>query len=182
MTKYEDYKPLVSDKLLAEGVHYRAMVWDDIGAIARISAEREGTDVGTHVERISAEFTRETGADERQLLIAVKESEVIGFGRIRKVGPDESSRAYPSPEGWYLLGLIVCGQYRRMGVGRALSLARFDWLRSRGVSQVFSFFSAENRTSIDFHKSLGFDVVQEGSGFLHVGFDCGKGYLARKRL
>ncbi len=59
-------------------------------------------------------------------------------------------------------------------------------LRVERVSEVskeiFYVVNARNEVSILMHKKLGFEIIDEGLGFLKVTFTGGMGYLCRKCL
>ncbi|MBI2395489.1 MAG: GNAT family N-acetyltransferase [Deltaproteobacteria bacterium] len=179
-TTYEEYRPRLARAERATDVEVRLAGRDDIERIAALSAERSGRDVGASVSRVTSEL--DGGGGGHAIMVAVRHAQVVGFGRIRNVGPDEAARHHPAPAGWYMLGLVVDRHLRRMGIGTGLSLARFAWLKERGAMEAHSLVSSQNPTSIDFHASLGFEVVRVGPGFLDVSFDCGKGYLMRRCL
>lgn len=188
MSKYEPYEPDVAGKpdivgkAIAAGVTYRLAALADAGTIAALTVEREGGRFPTFLFTVNKQLKDNGLGEDFALFVAVKDNEVIGFGRVAKHDPEKSPSPYPSPAGWYLLGMIVRKDFRRMGIGSGLVRARFDWLKSKDVSEVYSMVSSENRTSIDLHTSLGFRIVQEGAGFCSVTFDCGKGYLLCKEL
>jgi ribosomal protein S18 acetylase RimI-like enzyme len=61
----------------------------------------------------------------------------------------------PIPEGWYLRGVVVLPQFRRLGVARFLTEARLRWLNSR-TSEVFCFLDSEEKATLSMYESLGF--------------------------
>lgn len=65
---------------------------------------------------------------------------------------------------------------RRRGIGRALTLARLEWIAARG-EKAYYFANEMNRASIDLHAAVGF--VELTRDFQHPGaqFSGGSGIL-----
>ena len=67
-----------------------------------------------------------------------------------RAGPDSSA-----PAGWYLLGVIVHPDFRRRGVGLALTRSRLEWIAGHS-DRAYYFANVRNLVSIEMHRKLGF--------------------------
>lgn len=153
----------------------------DVDALGRISADREGGDAPTH----SAVFRRAIegdGAGRTSLtLVAEAEDDIIGFGKVRYLSGARVDDRSGSPEGWYLTGVVVDPRFRRRGVGSRLTEARLQWISERGRF-AYCFSNARNSVSIMLHRRFGFVEVARGSEFAGVSFVGGEGVLFRADL
>jgi ribosomal protein S18 acetylase RimI-like enzyme len=129
----------------------------DIDAIARISAERQGTEPEDGYERIAHEIDSFEAGGQWAVFVAEVESQVVGYGRVRHTGPDPEDDP-PIPEGWHLVGVVVSPQARRRGIAHALIATRLDWLRER-ADETWYFVNRRNRASIALHDAFGFELV-----------------------
>lgn len=119
-----------------------------------------GSDPEATRERLAHDFAVRVPAGETFLVLAEVAEGVVGVARASRVerpfsGPDRI------PTGWYLLGVKVADGWRRLGVGRALTKRRLEWLDKR-TGVVFYTTVAGNRASIALHRSFGFEQVAEG--------------------
>ena len=148
----------------------------DVEALGRISADREGGDAQAH----SAAFRRsleDGGAGHRRLtLVAELERDVIGFGKVRYLSEEHGAGVGASPEGWYLTGVVVDPRFRRRGVGCRLTGERLRWIAERSDAAYY-FANARNRVSIALHESFGFTEIGRGAEFAGVSFVGGEGVL-----
>jgi ribosomal protein S18 acetylase RimI-like enzyme len=120
---------------------------------------------------------------ERLLLVAATDAqEIVGYGRVSRVAHQADARPDVAPEGWYLIGLIVDEAWRQRGVGRALTVARLEWLRERAADGVWCFTGARNAASIALHEALGFREVTRDFSFPGATFEGGVGVLLRLDL
>jgi ribosomal protein S18 acetylase RimI-like enzyme len=163
---------------LLDQVTIRPAQVDDMGAVGRISAEREGGDALEH----SAGFRRslDDGGFGRthMVLVAEFEGEIIGFGKARCLGKEHGTGDGKSPRGWYLTGVVVDPRFRRLGVGSQLTVERLRWIADRsGV--VYYFANVRNRVSIALHERFGFAEVARGAEFAGERFTGGEGVLFR---
>ena len=106
--------------------------------------------------------------------------EVIGYGRVRFFEPDPDAPVDTAPRGYYLMGIFVLSDYRRAGVGTALTRARLDWITQRG-DEAWCFANARNTVSIELHEQLGFEEFTRSFSFPGITFDGGEGILFRFR-
>jgi ribosomal protein S18 acetylase RimI-like enzyme len=120
---------------------------------------------------------------ERLLLVATTDSEgVVGYGRASRVVHPADARPDIAPAGWYLIGLIVDPAWRQRGIGRALTVARIEWLRQQAAEEVWCFTGARNAASIALHEALGFREVTRDFSFPGATFAGGVGVLLRLDL
>jgi ribosomal protein S18 acetylase RimI-like enzyme len=121
-------------------------------------------------------------ADPQQLLhVAEDAGRIVGYARSTYWTPPADPPPNTAPPGWYLLGLVVTPEYRRRGVGRALTIARLDAIAAR-ASEVWYFANARNQSSLDLHTDLGFAEVTRDFWFPGLTFDGGVGILVRASL
>jgi ribosomal protein S18 acetylase RimI-like enzyme len=157
----------------ADGLVIRAAAPPDLAILAAIAAEREGEPVALWEERF-ARFHGSPG--DRALLVAALEGQPIGYGKTGHFTPEAGSPANVAPAGWYLSGLIVAPEFRRRGVGLALTRARLAWVAERHP-RAYYFANARNQVTIDLHRQLGFVEITRDFVFPHVEFEGGIGIL-----
>lgn len=118
---------------------------------------------------------------QRMLHVADDAGRIAGYACCTYWARPPDAPANAAPSGWYLLGLVVAPEYRRRGLGRALTVARLRALSSR-TSEVWYFANARNQSSLDLHATLGFVEVTRDFWFPELTFDGGEGVLARASL
>jgi GNAT superfamily N-acetyltransferase len=111
---------------------------------------------------------------DRALFVARVDGIVGGYSRVERWTAAADAPATTAPDGWYLMGLLVDPAHRRAGIGRALTVARLDWLRTR-TDRVWYFANARNTPSLALHASLGFREVSRTLTFPGVHFAGGVG-------
>ncbi|MEV8150224.1 GNAT family N-acetyltransferase [Arthrobacter sp. NPDC080073] len=109
---------------------------------------------------------------DRFILVAVAQGEVIGVAKTHF----HSNPADSSPAGHYLGGVVVAPEFRRRGVGSALTQARLEWIWSRASSAHY-FANEHNTASIRMHEALGFRPVARFSEIRGVTADDGRSKL-----
>jgi GNAT superfamily N-acetyltransferase len=82
------------------------------------------------------------------------------------------------PAGLYLVGLVVAADRRRLGVGRAITVASTAWALER-EPEVWYFANARNRASLDLHTELGYEEVTRDFEVPGLTFAGGVGVLCR---
>jgi ribosomal protein S18 acetylase RimI-like enzyme len=123
----------------------------------------------------------ESESDDRLLVVAEREGAMIGYGRVLRFVPDSGAPADIAPTGYYLMGLAVHPDHRRVGVGAALTQARIDWI-SEHSDAAWYFANARNSASIALHEPFGFREVTRSFFYPRVDFDRGEGILFRVGL
>lgn len=109
---------------------------------------------------------------DRLVLIAKVEGKVIGVAKTHlHAEPDGDV-----PAGHYLGGIVVTPEYRRRGMGTALTKKRLDWIWS--VSQTAYYFAnGHNTASIRMHERFGFRELGRFSSIRGVTADGGRSKL-----
>jgi ribosomal protein S18 acetylase RimI-like enzyme len=120
-------------------------------------------------------------ASEQHLSVAEAGGVVVGYGRAMLFLPAADGPADSAPPGYYLTGMFVRPDHRRMGVGTALTQARLAWI-SLHEDKAWYFANAGNLGSIELHRRLGFREVTRDFSFPGVTFDGGVGVLFRAVL
>lgn len=136
-----------------------------------------------HLDRATWEvsLTASVTDPDRMLHVADDAGRIAGYARTTYWERPADAPPNAAPTGWYLIGLVVSPDYRRRGVGRALTDARLAAVAAR-ASEVWYFANALNRSSLDLHTGLGFEEVTRDFWFPGLTFDGGEGVLARARL
>ena len=93
------------------------------------------------------------------VFVAVNGGEVIGYihGAVYNV-------LYADPM-VNVLGIAVCEQYRRMGVGRALLDALENWALENGISSMRLTSGAERTSAHEFYKKCGYVLKKSQLNF-----------------
>lgn len=109
-------------------------------------------------------------------MVASLAERVIGYGKVDRFVPAAEAPAHTAPAGWYLSGVVVMPEWRRRGIGRALTGSRLDWIAERDT-RAYYFANQRNRVSIDLHRSLGFVELTRDFHHPHARFAGGVGVL-----
>lgn len=110
----------------------------------------------------------------RHTVIATSAGEAIGWATTHYWDYTDE----PAPAGHYLGGITVHPDWRRRGVGTALTAARIDWIFSR-AAEVWYIVNIRNRASIELHHKWGFEEIARAPGFHTTTFTGGIGLLMR---
>ena len=163
------------------GLVVRRAFESDLEELARLAQERnngEHEDWRAHFEhqRVLEEQSREA-----ILRVASLGDRILGYGKANYFAPPETSPENVAPEGWYLTGVVVRPEFRRRGVGAALTLARLQQI-SQLANHAFYFANAQNRVSIELHRPFGFVEQTRDFWYPKVEFTGGVGVLYRCEL
>lgn len=134
--------------------------------IAALYSAREGVaaEVGTTwTQRVLSRM-----GESSFLVVAESGGRVVGYGLVAWLEPETT------PEGFYLLGVVVDPSFGRKGIGHAMTRMRMDWIRER-ADQAFYFANVANEATIDLHEQFGFREVRRQSEIAGVTFDGGTG-------
>jgi GNAT superfamily N-acetyltransferase len=184
MPKFSEFDPRPNVKPpldASEGFEVREAVAEDIPALARIAAERDGGDIESHERAFRSLLDERAGEGRAFLLAATLAGTPIAFGKARYFVPPAESPPNIAPEGWYLAGLVVTPRFRRRGVGARLTRARLNWLEARAPF-VYSFASALNLASVALHERSGLREVTRDFVHPSAQFTGGVGILFRADL
>jgi len=154
---------------------------EDVGALGRLAADREGGDALTHGVAFKRAIEDDGSGRTSLVLVAELEDDIIGFGKVRYLGKEHGADASESPEGWYLTGVVVDPQFRRRGVGSRLTSERLQWIAERS-QLAYYFANVKNRVSTALHERFGFVEIARGPEFAGVSFAGGEGMLFQADL
>lgn len=145
----------------------------DLVACGALVARREGWDAEAVTQRL-----RNVAAESGQLvMVAERGGDIVGYAKAGYLTP-VADGGRDAPDGWYLSGIVVAPEYRRRGIGRALTQARCEWVWER-EDAVHYVVASGNRASLELHESLGFREVTRDFVLPGVVFGSGTGLLCR---
>ncbi len=152
----------------------RPLASTDIKAVTELTVSCTGCE--RDVEE--AMFTRAvTGTGSKGIhLVAIVRGQLIGWSRASLFEAPSDAPSNVAPNGWYLLGLAVHPEFRRRGVGAALTDARLGWISERSA-MAWYFTDETNEASIRLHRSRGFRYVASNFWFPGTNFHRGSGTL-----
>lgn len=173
MSLFAEYAPGGAPLPRVHGLVVREARPDDVDAVAALGALRNGGSLDTWRARVA----RQVGRRKRQrLFVAETAGRVIGYAWVKHV-----RGATGAPDGWYLLGIVVDPEWRRRGVGTALTRARLAFIAER-AGEAFYAANAQNAASVDLHAPFGFVEQSRDFALPRVSFDGGQGVLFRAKL
>jgi aminoglycoside 6'-N-acetyltransferase I len=109
---------------------------------------------------------------DRIILVSEADGVVVGWAKTHHY----LGASGAAPAGHYLGGVSVLTDFRRRGIGDALTLARLDWIWDR-ASDCWFIANARNVASVALHERFGFEEVARASEFHGTTFDGGEGIL-----
>lgn len=169
---FETYQPDAHGVPL-DDVVVRVATGEDLAQCGELVARREGSDAGAATARLRHIHAR----DDQVVLVATLHGQVVGYATAGRLTP-VADGGRDAPDGWYLNGVVVAPEYRRRGIGRALTQARCDWVWQRAEA-IHYVVSHANRASLDLHESLGFRELTRDFALPGVNFSSGDGVLFR---
>jgi len=154
-------------------VNIRTAELTDCAAMAEIVADREGSN--DNYDRIFALWQNRIAAknqSQNQIYIASlvnnldHTEKIVGFSNVEYVDlnektDEETGELFTAPSGWYLLGLTVHSDYRRLGIATQLTQARIEWAQKHGADSIRYYTNPYNLTSMAFHAELGFQRIEK---------------------
>lgn len=156
-----------------EGVVVRVATADDLVGCGELVARREGTDADAVTERLRTVHA----LDDQLVMVAELGDQIVGYAKAAHLTP-VANGGRNAPDGWYLSGIVVAPEYRRRGIGRALTTARCAWVFQR-ADAVHYVVSDANPSSMALHASLGFREVTRDFALPGVVFGSSAGILYR---
>lgn len=165
-------------------IHTRIAKIEDINRIAEITHEFDQQSLDGYInafkKQVEQNFEKESCA---YIFVALIDNFIVGHGKLLNYKKDRLDVDYPSPEGWYLNGIIVDPKFRRLGVAKALLHFREQFaVEKNDINDLFSIVAADNIPSIQYHQKLGLKEVRRAPGFLKIKLHCGEGILFHKML
>lgn len=179
MKRDEPFDSSYKSAAAPEGLVFRLANRQDCHAISTLMAERNPSQSFAEVEAsTNREIDRVESGVSYKLYVAELNGEVVGLCRFyHSEGLPPSKKIYPSPEGWYGMGILVSPKFRRQNIANFLSSKRVEVLKSLGVKEFYSIVDASNLTSMKMHKEFGYVEVERAPGFMQVSFNGGIGCL-----
>ncbi|HOC13311.1 MAG TPA: GNAT family N-acetyltransferase [Propionicimonas sp.] len=133
---------------------------EQIARCVEIVLQREGG----HSDAWRSRLEKAPTAPDQVTLVALVETQVVGYGSARRLTPRTLKPDAAVPDGWYLTGVIVDRPSRRRGVASRLTEARLRWLSGR-TGRVWYFVSDRIRPPSIRTPGLGSDWWPGISGF-----------------
>ena len=128
----------------------------DADGVAALVAESGGGTAAEHRAGFLGEL--EAALVDNLVVVAEARGRIVGFGRARRFEHPPEPPPGLAPGGWYLLGVRVAEDWRRRGVGAALTRERLAWI-ARRADEAFYFTAASNHASAALHARFGFVEV-----------------------
>jgi GNAT superfamily N-acetyltransferase len=138
-----------------EAFGVRAATTGDAEAIARVWLTRHEGRIEDATRLIAGEIEMVAHGAGRLVCVAVRDEEIVAYGRARLWQPEEVAGYRACPAGWWLSGTLVLSPFRRRGIGAALVRARLQALSPPVHSKV----DVANGVSRAWHASNGFEEV-----------------------
>lgn len=161
---------------------FRLAEFRDREAIVELTSERNpGMAMPDIINTTERELKTLESDPTYRLYVADLAGEIVGFCRFYdSAGLPIHKKVFPSPSGWYAMGIVVAPSWRRQGIARFLSQARLRSLKEYGATEMYSVVDGNNQASIQMHLAFGFDEIGKAPGFLLIKFESGVGILFRK--
>ena len=175
---FSEYGPRpVGDRPVADWT-LRAARAEDLDALSSLVADREGGSAADQPGRFAGELDRIAGAASRGLWVAERPMGIVAFARAALWEPAAPVPGDSAPAGWYLGGVVVHPDHRRLGIAADLTRARLAWLAPI-AAECFFVVNVMNRASIDLHEPFGFHEIARGPELTGIRFTGGMGVLFR---
>lgn len=154
-------------------LYLRQAVFEDYIEAAKIMTDREGEEANhdKNLEYFKKYFGKRSEVSEYFMACIVDRNDpdsiekVIGYSHLEYCDFNlEKYKIYKNhntPSGWYLLGLGVYPEYRRLGIGTKLTEIRMQWAKEHSdENKVYFYTNPKNITSQEFHKEMGFKKIK----------------------
>lgn len=181
MKQNEPFNPSVSSSTAPKGLIFRLATSLDRTSIAKLMSERNPTtDPNEIMAGTDKEISLNSFESSYRIFVAELNGCVVGLCRYyHSDGLPTDKIIYPSPAGWYAMGILVDSEFRRQGIARFLFHNRMKYMHAHGITSMYSLVDCENLTSKRMHESFGFEELERAPGFLHIRFESGQGILYR---
>ena len=183
MSLFAEYSPNYpqKNKLPLPNLIVRLAEESDVLQLASLAFSRNGGSLEEYQLKFEKEISNIDDQAKNMLIVAEIHNKIIGFARAKYFTPPENSPKNIAPEGWYLSGIIIHPDHRRMGIASQLTKKRLQWLSDK-TPHVFYFANAKNTPSIDLHEKFGFHEITRDFIYPGVTFEGGIGILFRADL
>jgi aminoglycoside 6'-N-acetyltransferase I len=143
--------------------------------VAEVGDADRMVEVSLAARGVAGADPRDAIADANRLvLVAEVNDEIVGWAKTHHYRGASGS----APGGHYLGGVNVHPDFRRRGIGAALTRARLGWIWDRAPDAWFE-TNARNAASIALHAQFGFTEVIRAGEFHGTTFEGGVGILFR---
>ncbi|GLZ81690.1 hypothetical protein Afil01_64970 [Actinorhabdospora filicis] len=150
----------------------------DYFACAKLISGHEDGDVRQWLDRTR----RHAHGPRNALLVAESATDgIVAYGRVTWFPQPRYPGLDAAPEGYYLGGLIVADDHRRMGIGQRLTLARMRFIQRRS-GDAWYLVNQTNAASILLHERLGFHEATRKFTFPGVSFEAPGGLVGHRRF
>jgi ribosomal protein S18 acetylase RimI-like enzyme len=151
----------------------------DVGELALLRQRRDGGVLPELRSRFARALARPS--ETALLVVGLIDDQACGYGLAGRFEPPPDAPSDHAPAGWYLRGLLVRPETRRLGLGAELTRWRLEWLRQR-TDAAYYFANSANLASIALHARFGFEEVSRDFWYPDVSFTGGQGVLFRTDL
>ncbi len=184
--RYATFNPEHKSDALPSDISFRLAKIEDCEAIASLLyATNSDTTLDEYIQRTQREIEKyNTSEDLYRVFVSCLNNDIIGYCRFfhSALIPKEK-KIHRTPEGLYLMGIIVRDDMRGKGVADFMSRKRFDYLQGLGIHEVYSAVASQNIASHSMHMSFGFTPIKYNiQGFHSITFPCGSGTLYKKAI
>jgi ribosomal protein S18 acetylase RimI-like enzyme len=145
----------------------------DLAACVRLATSHEGGDASFWESAFLGRLERVDAA----VFVALRLERVVGYGYVAHQAEARQTDP-PLPSGYYLSGVVVREDCRRIGIGLALCDARLAWSAER-TTDLWFFTNVTNEASRCMHRRAGFTETIE---FTSPDLDGGRGILGRRAV
>ena len=144
-----------------DGIEIRLAIPADANEISNIEVNVYGEYPDPQKEVIKkiikAIKSQESDESLKKTWIALKNKKIIGFS---KLGFNNAIDDFPDLiEGWYLTGITIHPNWRRVGIGKLLTKTRMTWLKNK-TNEVYYWSNKDNKASELLHKFFGFKEIK----------------------
>ena len=175
----EPFNTDIKSDVLPRNVKFELAKNEHVDAIVSLMHERNPNDSLDEIRSKTINEIKLNNEDPSYwLYLASIDEEIIGLCRFyHSSGLPSHKKIFPSPEGWYGMGIMVASKWRRKNIAKFLFNKRVKRLKELGATKFYSIVDPENLTSIKMHDEFGFKKIEKAQGFFHLDFKMTGAYL-----